>query len=232
MELNKTLSLSLMLAVGAAAGLPARPTPTPGQTLGQELGLDHPASASPAAAAAADPVSPAASAAPAPALFPDPGTAVAYQVSERLFGHENHVIGRDRAVTVTVESKGDERRVLVSALNGGFKTDRSMRDGRVAGYLGGAKRSVLVASDWFPAAELASLTQGEHTLPGSLTLQGSSAPVTLSTRASDGTVLVTAVTSFKGLGLDPPSIFLMGSVHQPLTLSAQIVLKDVQGLKP
>ena len=230
----KTLRLSLALALGAVTVLPARPIPTPGKTLGQELGWDHAAPASPAAAVSATAtVSPAAAvgAVPAP-LFPDPGTAVAYQVGERLFGHENHVVGRNRAVTVTVEAKGEQRRVVVSALDGGFKTDRSMRDGRVAGYLGGGSRSVVVASGWFPAVSLTALAQGEHSLDGILTLRGHSAPVTLNAQGSDGTVLVTAVTSFKDLGLDPPSIFLMGSVHQPLTLSAQIRLKDVQGLEP
>lgn len=228
----KTLRLSLALALGAVAALPARPNPTPGATLGKVMGWDHASPASPTATVAA-PLSPAASAvAPSAPLFADPGTAVAYQVGERLFGHENHVVGRNRAVTVTVESKGDQRRVVVSALDGGFKTDRSMRDGRVAGYLGGGGRSVVVASGWFPAVSLTALSQGEHRLDGSLTLRGHLAPVTLEARGSNGAVLVTTVTSFKDLGLDPPSIFLMGSVHQPLTLSAQIRLQDVQGFKP
>jgi hypothetical protein len=62
--------------------------------------------------------------------------------------------------------------------------------------------------------------------------QGKTASVTLTAQGDGKAVLVHGLTTFKDLGLEPPSMMFMGEVHQPLTLSAQIQLGDVQGLKP
>jgi hypothetical protein len=233
MKAMKTLIAALALGLGAAH-LAAKADPTPGPSLGQRLGLDAPASPTAQAGqtpAAADGGAAAVTPAPTPVpLFQAGQTAVAYQVGEHIFGHENAVTGRNQDVTVTVEAKGDLRRVVVSAAANGFKSDRSMRDGRVAGTLGG-KGLLLISTDWFPAVSLTALTQGPSHLAGTLTIKGSPAAISLSGQGDGKTVLVQALTSFKELGLSPPSMMLMGEVHQPLTLSAQIQLQSVQGLQ-
>ncbi|HXC64208.1 MAG TPA: hypothetical protein VNZ67_07605, partial [bacterium] len=125
-------------------------------------------------------------------------------------------------------------RVVVTAPNGKFKTDSGTRDGRVASHLGGATHAVVVSSAWFPASQLAELERGSNRLPGTVTVKGTSAPVTLTTQGDGATVRVDTATSFDGLQLPPPQLGpfgMLGEVHQPLTLSAQIQLKDVAGTK-
>ncbi|HTB34901.1 MAG TPA: hypothetical protein VK842_08565 [bacterium] len=240
--------LMLMLAAGLCRPLAARPAPTPQRTTvgdwirGEQA--DESASAqvqartgtvtslSPAAAAA--PMGdPAPAATPAP-LF-EPGlTEAAYQVDEHIYGHENHVVGLNKGVTVALEAQGGLRRVVVTAPNNQFKTDSPMRDGRVAAHLGGANHAVTVSSAWFPAADLAKLESGANRLPGVVTVRENSAPVTLTAQGDGAMVRVDVATSFNAIGLAPPSLGpfgMLGEVHQPLTLSAQIQLKQVSGLQ-
>jgi hypothetical protein len=235
-----------VLCLLAAASLAARPAPTPsGPTVGEWLrpspSPEVPAglaaemartpSASPTAAVTA---APAAVTIPAAPLFLTGTTAAAYQVDEHIWGHENHVVGMNQAIRVSLESKAGQDRVVVTAPNDQFKTDSSLRDGRVAGHLGGAKRSVELSSAWFPAADLDRLERGASTLPGEITVKGKSVPVTLTAQGDGAMVRVDVSTSFDGIGLPPPSLGplgMLGEVHQPLTLSAQIQLKQVEGLR-
>jgi hypothetical protein len=212
-----------------ALALPAKDTPTPGPSLGAELGIGRPDS--PSVQTGLSPAAAVSEAAAPQALFQAGQTAVAYQVGEHLFGHDNHVTGLDQAVTVTVESQGDQRRVVVTAAANGFKTDRAMRDSRVSGILGGSKRPVIIRTAWYPAVSLTAMTQGASRLDGTLEVKGQAAGITLTALGDGKAVQVQAVTSFKGLGLDPPAMLFMGEVYQPLTLSAQIQLDAVAGLK-
>ena len=83
--------------------LPAKDTPTPGPSLGAELGIGRPDS--PSVQTGLSPAAAVSEAAAPQALFQAGQTAVAYQVGEHLFGHDNHVTGLDQAVTVTVEPR-------------------------------------------------------------------------------------------------------------------------------
>lgn len=164
-------------------------------------------------------------------LFTPGRTEAAYQADEHIYGRENHVIGRNTAISVTVEAKGNQRRVVVGAPADQFKTDSSLRDGRVSGLLGGsAKQPVLVSSGWFAASDLGGLEQGTHQIPGDLSVRGKSAQVTLTVKGDGKVVRVDLLTSFKALGLEPPALGpfgIFGQVHQPLALSAQIQLDKV-----
>jgi|GEM_PF-3835839 len=237
----RILTLTLALAAGLGAPLAANPQPTPQRsTVGDWIRgrqADESASArvrdQAGTATAVSPSGQAQALSPTAPLF-DPGlTEAAYQVDEHIFGHENHVVGLNKDITVSLEALGDQRRVVVTAPNGKFRTDSGLRDGRVASHLGGANHAVVVNSAWFPASQLAALERGSNQLPGSVTVKGVSAPVTLTAQGDGSMVRVDVATSFDGIGLPPPSLGpfgLLGEVHQPLTLSAQIQLKDVAGL--
>ena len=232
-----TAVLSLFFAAALAAKAPPGP---PRVTVGDWIRAQQADESASARAlnvsAGASVLSPAAgttAAVPSAALFEPGENAVAYQVDEHIFGHENHVTGRNRDISVALEAQGDRRRVVVNAPNNKFKTDSGTRDGRVASHLGGPTRDVVVSSAWFPAAELGGLERGANSLPGAVTVKGHSAAVTLTALGDGKMVRVEVVTSFDGLGLPPPALGpfgLLGEVHQPLTLSAQIQLDKVEGL--
>ena len=234
--------LTCLLAAGLCGPLAANPQPTPQRTTIGDWIRGEQADESASAqvrerTGAASALSPAAQPQPLSPTAPlfDPGlTEAAYQVDEHIFGHENHVVGLNKDISVALESRGGERRVVVTAPNGKFKTDSAGRDGRVATHLGGANRAVVVSSAWFPASQLADLVRGANRLPGAVTVKGTSAPVTLTAQGDGSMVRVDVATSFDGLQLPPPALGpfgMLGEVHQPLTLSAQIQLKDVAGLK-
>jgi len=234
-------SLAVALAACLAAPLAANTQPTPQRTTVGDWIRSEQAEESASAqvraetgtAVALTPGAAAQAAGPAAPLF-EPGlTEAAYQVDEHIFGHENHVVGLNKDITVALESQGGLRRVVVTAANSGFKTDSPTRDGRVASHLGGGNRHVVVSSAWFPASELPRLERGANRLPGVVTVKGNSAPVTLTAQGDGSVVRVDVATSFDGIGLEPPSLGpfgMLGEVHQPLTLSAQIQLKQVGGL--
>jgi hypothetical protein len=236
--------LILVSALALASPLLANTQPTPQRTTVGDWIRASQADASASAQAqaqtgSASPLSPDAQTSASPlsltaALF-DPGlTEAAYQVDEHIFGHENHVIGLNKGISVALEARDGLRRVVVTAPNDKFKTDSGTRDGRVAIHLGGANHAVVVSSAWFPAAELDKLENGTNRLSGLVTVKGSSAAVTLTAQGDGSMVRVDVGTSFDGIGLPPPALGpfgLLGEVHQPLTLSAQIQLRDVTGLK-
>lgn len=166
-------------------------------------------------------------------VFAPGETAAAYFVSEKLTGHINHVVGKNKSIGVELESKGDQRRVVVTVPGDGFKTNSGLRDGRVSGMLGGSKHPVEIRTAWFPAADLAGLAQGSHSLAGEIAVNGHlSAALTLTAQADGTSVRVDVPTSFQAVGMEPPALGpfgMLGEVYQPLTLSAQIQLDQVKG---